>query len=155
MGDRALVTPPGEALGDASSIRRSGSNSRNLGSPSSTVQRHQQLAVLRHVERRQESNQSRKHSDEFRKTCGSKTIRKRVRVACAKRSRAPLGLYDVLIAGQARARELTLVTHNTTEFERYVETGSGRSSLPGHVPANVREDRIHRYCSVRIDPVPL
>jgi tRNA(fMet)-specific endonuclease VapC len=31
---------------------------------------------------------------------------------------APIGPYDVLIAGQAKARELTLVTHNTTEFER-------------------------------------
>ena len=30
----------------------------------------------------------------------------------------PIGPYDVLIAGQARARELTLVTHNTTEFQR-------------------------------------
>lgn len=30
----------------------------------------------------------------------------------------PIGPYDVLIAGQARARELTLVTHNTTEFTR-------------------------------------
>src|SRR5262249_5269684 len=30
----------------------------------------------------------------------------------------PIGPYDVLIAGQARARELTLVTHNTTEFDR-------------------------------------
>ncbi|MDX2150098.1 MAG: type II toxin-antitoxin system VapC family toxin [Bryobacteraceae bacterium] len=28
----------------------------------------------------------------------------------------PIGPYDVLIAGQAKARELTLVTHNTTEF---------------------------------------
>jgi hypothetical protein len=26
--------------------------------------------------------------------------------------------YDVLIAGQAKARNLTLVTHNTTEFPR-------------------------------------
>jgi tRNA(fMet)-specific endonuclease VapC len=32
--------------------------------------------------------------------------------------RYSFGPYDVLIAGQARARELTLVTHNTTEFER-------------------------------------
>jgi tRNA(fMet)-specific endonuclease VapC len=31
---------------------------------------------------------------------------------------APIGPYDVLIAGQARARELTLVTHNTAEFTR-------------------------------------
>ena len=30
----------------------------------------------------------------------------------------PIGPYDVLIAGQARARELTLVTHNTSEFHR-------------------------------------
>ena len=30
----------------------------------------------------------------------------------------PIGPYDVLIAGQARARELILVTHNTTEFAR-------------------------------------
>ncbi len=30
----------------------------------------------------------------------------------------PIGPYDVLIAGQAMARELTLVTHNTSEFRR-------------------------------------
>jgi tRNA(fMet)-specific endonuclease VapC len=30
----------------------------------------------------------------------------------------PIGPYDVLIAGQARARELILVTHNTGEFGR-------------------------------------
>lgn len=30
----------------------------------------------------------------------------------------PIGPYDVLIAGQALARALTLVTHNTREFER-------------------------------------
>jgi tRNA(fMet)-specific endonuclease VapC len=30
----------------------------------------------------------------------------------------PISPYDVLIAGQAKARELTLVTHNTTEFQR-------------------------------------
>ena len=30
----------------------------------------------------------------------------------------PIGPYDVLVAGQAKARELTLVTHNTTEFQR-------------------------------------
>ena len=30
----------------------------------------------------------------------------------------PIGAYDVLIAGQALARELTLVTHNTREFGR-------------------------------------
>jgi tRNA(fMet)-specific endonuclease VapC len=30
----------------------------------------------------------------------------------------PIGPYDVLIAGQAQARDLTLVTHNTQEFRR-------------------------------------
>ena len=30
----------------------------------------------------------------------------------------PIGPYDVLIAGQARARGLILVTHNTREFAR-------------------------------------
>ncbi|MBB6251531.1 PIN domain-containing protein [Nitrospirillum iridis] len=30
----------------------------------------------------------------------------------------PIGPYDVLIAGQALARDLTLVTHNTREFLR-------------------------------------
>jgi tRNA(fMet)-specific endonuclease VapC len=30
----------------------------------------------------------------------------------------PIGPYDVLIAGQALARRLTLVTHNTREFQR-------------------------------------
>ena len=30
----------------------------------------------------------------------------------------PIGAYDVLIAGQAKARDLTLVTRNTREFER-------------------------------------
>ena len=30
----------------------------------------------------------------------------------------PIGPYDVLVAGQAKARKLTLVTHDTTEFQR-------------------------------------
>ena len=30
----------------------------------------------------------------------------------------PIGPYDVLIAGQAKARDLTLITHNTAEFRR-------------------------------------
>ncbi len=30
----------------------------------------------------------------------------------------PIGAYDVLIAGQAVARNLILVTHNTREFGR-------------------------------------
>jgi tRNA(fMet)-specific endonuclease VapC len=30
----------------------------------------------------------------------------------------PIGPYDVLIAGQAVARDLTLVTHNRSEFQR-------------------------------------
>ena len=46
----------------------------------------------------------------------------------------PIGPYDVLIAGQARARKLTLVTHNTTEFQRVpglkVEDWKGATSSP-------------------------
>jgi tRNA(fMet)-specific endonuclease VapC len=30
----------------------------------------------------------------------------------------PIGPYDVLIAGQAMARDMILVTHNTQEFGR-------------------------------------
>ncbi|WP_175797028.1 type II toxin-antitoxin system VapC family toxin [Burkholderia ambifaria] len=33
----------------------------------------------------------------------------------------PIGPYDALIAGQARARRLMLVTHNTRKFERVSE----------------------------------
>ena len=40
-----------------------------------------------------------------------------IRVAMA-RAGTPIGPYDVLIAGQARARDLTLVTHNLREFTR-------------------------------------
>ncbi|MGH9201989.1 MAG: type II toxin-antitoxin system VapC family toxin [Vicinamibacterales bacterium] len=46
----------------------------------------------------------------------------------------PIGPYDVLIAGQAKARKLTLVTHNTTEFQRVpglkVEDWKGTTSSP-------------------------
>ena len=34
------------------------------------------------------------------------------------RAGLPIGSYDVLIAGQAKARGLTLITHNTKEFSR-------------------------------------
>ncbi len=40
-----------------------------------------------------------------------------IRALLTKRGR-PIGPYDVLIAGQARARRLTLVTHNVKEFAR-------------------------------------
>jgi tRNA(fMet)-specific endonuclease VapC len=47
----------------------------------------------------------------------------------------PIGPCDVLIAGQAKARELTLVTHNTTEFQRVpglkVEDWKGSSAQRG------------------------
>ena len=46
----------------------------------------------------------------------------------------PIGPYDVLIAGQAKARKLTLVTHDTTEFQRVpglkVEGWKGASASP-------------------------
>ncbi len=34
------------------------------------------------------------------------------------RAGTPIGSYDVLIAGQARARDLTLITRNMGEFSR-------------------------------------
>ena len=37
-----------------------------------------------------------------------------------RRRGTPIGPYDVLIAGQAKARNLTLVTNNTGEFSRIV-----------------------------------
>ena len=40
-----------------------------------------------------------------------------VRAALA-RAGTPIGGYDLLIAGQALARDLILVTHNTREFDR-------------------------------------
>jgi tRNA(fMet)-specific endonuclease VapC len=40
-----------------------------------------------------------------------------VRAVLAARG-TPIGPYDVLIAGQAKAREVILVTHNTAEFGR-------------------------------------
>lgn len=33
----------------------------------------------------------------------------------------PIGPYDVLIAGQAKARDLTLITNNVREFERVLD----------------------------------
>ncbi len=38
--------------------------------------------------------------------------------AVLSRAGRPIGAYDGLIAGQALARDLTLVTHNTREFSR-------------------------------------
>ena len=38
--------------------------------------------------------------------------------AVLQRAGTPIGLYDTLIAGQALARDLTLVTRNTREFLR-------------------------------------
>jgi tRNA(fMet)-specific endonuclease VapC len=40
-----------------------------------------------------------------------------VRALLASRG-TPIGPYDVLIAGQAKARNLTLVTHDTDDFKR-------------------------------------
>lgn len=40
-----------------------------------------------------------------------------IRAALASKG-TPIGAYDVLIAGQAMARNLILVTHNTQEFAR-------------------------------------
>ena len=44
----------------------------------------------------------------------------RVRAALEK-TRTPIGAYDLLIAGQALRRGLTVVTANTSEFSRVAE----------------------------------
>lgn len=38
--------------------------------------------------------------------------------ATLRRAGTPVGAYDMMIAGQALARDLTVVTHNTDEFAR-------------------------------------
>ncbi len=57
----------------------------------------------------------------------------------------PIGPYDVLIAGQARARKLTLVTHNTSEFARVqglkVEDWKGATSSSPAKPRARRRTR--------------
>lgn len=62
----------------------------------------------------------------------------------------PIGPYDVLIAGQARARKLTLVTHNTAEFQCVsglkVEDWKGATSPAPAAPGT------HRMPSARRSP---
>jgi tRNA(fMet)-specific endonuclease VapC len=48
----------------------------------------------------------------------------------------PIGAYDVLIAGQAKRRDATLVTSNVTEFARV----SGLRCEDWAVPTNEKED---------------
>jgi hypothetical protein len=59
----------------------------------------------------------------------------------------PIGPYDVLIAGQAKARKLTLVTHNTTEFTRVpglkVEDWKGATRLPPAASSRQRASKLH------------
>jgi tRNA(fMet)-specific endonuclease VapC len=54
-----------------------------------------------------------------------------VRALLASRG-APIGPYDVLIAGQAVARDMILITHNTQEFARV--PGLGFEDLVGVIP---------------------
>jgi len=58
----------------------------------------------------------------------------------------PIGPYDVLIAGQAKARRLTLVTHNTTEFTRVsglkVEDWKGATRRPPAAPRRQRASKL-------------
>ncbi|MEP6593779.1 MAG: type II toxin-antitoxin system VapC family toxin [Acidobacteriota bacterium] len=53
----------------------------------------------------------------------------------------PIGPYDVLIAGQAKARKLTLVTHNTTEFARVpgLKVEDWKGIAPSPPPARPRK----------------
>ena len=64
--------------------------------------------------------------------------------ACLASKGTPIGPFDVLIAGQAKARKLTLVTHNTTQFQRVpglkVEDWKGATSSP-HAASGLQRSR--------------
>jgi tRNA(fMet)-specific endonuclease VapC len=66
-----------------------------------------------------------------------------VRVNLASKG-TPIGPYDVLIAGQAKARKLTLVTHNTTEFQRVPGLKVEDWNDAPHTPAHVGRSSNHR-----------
>lgn len=60
------------------------------------------------------------HFSAFLSRCSRRPLASdEIRAALAA-ARTPFGRYDVLIAGQSKARDLTLVTDNASEFHRVV-----------------------------------
>jgi predicted nucleic acid-binding protein len=61
-------------------------------------------------------------------TGGREDARSRAYPGELARQRTPIGPYDLPIAGQAKARNLTLITNNTGEFSRVCGSRTGRPS---------------------------
>lgn len=81
---------------------------------------HHELCFGAYKSKRVEENLRMVHVLEFEVLPLSQTDAERggeIRAALAAK-RTPIGPYDVLIAGQAIARSLTLITRNTREFKR-------------------------------------
>ncbi len=81
---------------------------------------HHELCFGAYKSRRVEANLQRIRALRFELLPISKTDAEqagRLRAALQAEGR-PIGPYDVLIAGQAAARSLTLITHNVSEFAR-------------------------------------
>lgn len=81
---------------------------------------HHELCFGAYKSRRVAANLQNVHALQFEVVPISKTDAERageIRAALQARG-TPIGPYDVLIAGQAVARSLTLITHNVAEFSR-------------------------------------
>lgn len=81
---------------------------------------HHELCFGGYSSRRLAANRQNVHAVNFEVVPISKTDSERagdIRAALQARG-TPIGPYDVLIAGQAVARSLTLITHNVAEFSR-------------------------------------
>ena len=81
---------------------------------------HHELCFGAYKSKRVAANLQNVHALQFEVVPISKTDAERageIRAALQARG-TPIGPYDVLIAGQAVARSLTLITHNVAEFSR-------------------------------------
>lgn len=81
---------------------------------------HHELCFGAYKSRRVAANLQNVHALQFEVVPVSKADAERageIRAALQARG-TPIGPYDVLIAGQAVARSLTLITHNVAEFSR-------------------------------------
>ena len=81
---------------------------------------HHELCFGAYKSRRVSANLQNVHALQFEVVPISKADAERsgeIRAALQARG-TPIGPYDVLIAGQAVARSLTLITHNVAEFSR-------------------------------------
>lgn len=108
-----------ERSAPASLVRRLGSAQGRLWASSvSVMELFFGVAKSRDSERAEQSTRevlSLLHTADFNEGDGEEAGRLRGELA---RGGNSIGAYDILIAGQARARGMVLVTNNTREFER-------------------------------------